>query len=548
MTRREVKLKVDMEGVLNACKSIDKECVEDVYTMYYSSSDTLLRFVKKLKVILSNNIKIESKYSEEENKAVLDIIMNDICQYLINAACGLGEITYKLCIALKNSNDKISKKMIAIIANDLIKPNSFIYRPEHGINMQFDKDKPLENIDPDDENADLSVRTYTLEVDSTGFTSMESFLQASAERLDAYNLYYFSALDDLNFTNDSNLLIEKYYSLSELYTKTYKNTDVLLIDYGTRLVYEKQKEIEELNKLIEEINCTSDDKKKDSLILQIYKLFSRKDLGIIYSIINNLRDIRYEKSVQINAINMVEYMINNNVFLEEKDGEKILNIGTNLYDFYKNYINSSIYFRELLEEKRNKIKKEKELCLQELEDEKALYSQLKEEETEEIEKVKCAINNIENEIHLLECDDEKEYIIGKYIFAGILQKSENLRYNLVTEQIKYIFKKIEAFANAQKIKTREAVKLHKRNEKLEELEEKETKESEEEKERVEAEPKSLFRRLISENGKVATIFTGTVALGVATAATLNNYYSNESVENSSPSNFKAARSGKLKND
>ncbi|KAI5191707.1 hypothetical protein NEMIN01_1640 [Nematocida minor] len=548
MSRREVKLKINMEGVLNACKSIDKKCVEDVYTMY--SYNTPLSFVKKLKVILSDNIKIESEYSEEENKAVFDIIINDICQYLINAACGLGEITYKLCGALKYNNDKISKNMIAIIANKLIKPNPLIYRPEHGINIQFDKNKPLENIDSDDENADLSTRTCTIEVDSTGFSSMESFLQASTERLDAYNLYYFSALDDLKSIEDfEDLLIEKHYTVNDLYDKTYKNTDVLLIDYGMRLICEKQKEIEELNKLIEEIECASDDKKKDSLVLQIYKLFSREDLEIIYSIINNLLDIQYEKLVQINAVEMVEYMINNNILLEEKDGEKILNIGTNLYDFYKNYTNSHIYFRKLSEKKGNKAREEKELCLQELEDEKALYSQLKEEETEEMERVKCAINNIENEIYLLECDGSKEYI-GKNIFAGMLQNSEYFSSNLYTEQIKYIFKKIKAFANAQKIKIGEAVKLHKRNKELKKLKEKEAKETEKEKERVEAEaePKSLFRRLISENGKVATIFTGTVALGVATAATLNNYYSNESAQNSSSSDFKTVRPGKLKND
>ncbi|KAI5192047.1 hypothetical protein NEMIN01_1795 [Nematocida minor] len=545
MARREVKLKIDMEGVLNACKSIDKNYIEGIGDMY--DFDNLLRFLKKLKVILSDNIKIESEYSEEENKAVLDIIINDICQYLIDTQYGLETIR-GLCFALKNNNDKMSKNMIVIISNELIKPNSLIYRPEHGINMQFDKDKPLENIDPDDENADLSTRTYTLEIDSTGFSSMESFLQASAVRVDIYNLYYFSALADLKSMDDFEVsLIEKHYSLSDLYTKTYKNTDVLLIDYGTRLVYEKQKEIEELNKLIKEMERTSDDKKKNDLILQIHKLFSREDLGIIYSIRNNLEVVRYEKSVQINAINMVEYMINNNILLEEKDGEKVLNIGTNLYDFYKNFRNSRMYFRELSEKKENKLEKEKELCLQELKDKKALYSQLKEEETEEMERVKCAINTIENEIYLLECDGKKEYI-GNYIFGCMFQNSEDFSDNLYPEQIKYIFKKIKAFANAQKIKTGETVKLHKRNEELKGLKEKETKELEKKKEKAEAEPKSLFKRLISENGKFAAIFTGTVALGVATAATLNNHYSNESAQNSSSSDFKAARPGKLKND
>ncbi|KAI5192919.1 hypothetical protein NEMIN01_2289 [Nematocida minor] len=450
MARREVKLKVNIEELLNAFQTIDRKYVSKIGDV--CNDDLIEIFLNGLKDIFRKHLQIESEHSEKENSVILEAIINNMNHYFIYNEHG-RIIIFTLHDALRDRDSKRIRSMVIRLANELIKPNSLIYRPEHGINMQFDKNKSLENIDPNDENADLSARTYTLEIDSMGFSSMESFLQASAERLDAHNFRFISESGDVRDINNLKMgsLALKRYNLYELYTKKYENTGMLLIDYGMKLIYEKQKEIEELIDLINEINYTSNNEIKDTLMEEIPKLFSRKELGIICSIRDNAPSITTEKILQTRILNLVEYMIKNNIFLEEKNEEKVLKIGTNLNGFYENYINTSERFVKMAEDNRNRLNDEIKVYSQILKDKEALYFQLGEEETEEKERVKCSINNLENEIYLLKCDSEKEYIT-KSVCIDRLKKNRRTLEFLSVEQEEYISRKIKEFANAQKIK------------------------------------------------------------------------------------------------
>ncbi|KAI5193016.1 hypothetical protein NEMIN01_2360, partial [Nematocida minor] len=141
MAMKEVKLTINVEGILKKCQSMDRNDAS-------ITSVRTISHMNMLKRIIKNNLKIESKeLSEQKKETILKIIKNNIFQHLtysLNEDSTMRTMVYELL-----SGDEEDVKCVFIsLANTLINPDPLIYNPEHGINRQFDTHrKMIDSVD-----------------------------------------------------------------------------------------------------------------------------------------------------------------------------------------------------------------------------------------------------------------------------------------------------------------------------------------------------------------------------------------------------------------
>ncbi|KAI5192620.1 hypothetical protein NEMIN01_2119 [Nematocida minor] len=459
---REVKLKIDAEGIVKAAL-----CIKNMKNMdkVVASCDRV-SYLAILKNILDRNIRIESEHKDGKEKTILDIVKNDIYQCFTHNEY-MAPSANNLHYALKHGNDRSIRQETIYLINDLITPNTLIYSPEHGIYIQVDRNEPLESIDSQDDNADLSTRTYTLQVDDE---NLENVLQITSENLDRQNLCYLSILPDLKYMAAIKKYssVEEFYTLDELYTLT--KDGVPLVDYGLRLIHEKYHDIVELVDLIEEVKVISN-KPQDTIKKEVSELFTtEEDLRIAISISNHVEQIEHEKKMHSYMISMMECIENSTDLLDEKDGSKVLKIKQDLSDFYENYVHSTglidIIFKkgdklsiereamsECLDAKKEEYNK-KEGSLEEWKKETNLssqdYAQTEKEKKDEIKALKRSINHLENDMNLQEWAIKR--VALKYGDICTFQNIYHILSSLIPAQRDCIVKKMKEFGKLQKIK------------------------------------------------------------------------------------------------
>ncbi|KAI5193284.1 hypothetical protein NEMIN01_2446, partial [Nematocida minor] len=332
MSRREAKIKVNVEGIVEKCKSINSRYSED----FLNANCRKPSYLVILKDIFGgDSLKIESDHSKEEKERILDIIINDMSQFLIdNEYQDLS--MYVIGQALKSKNDKsIESKSIELI-NKFMKPNPFIYRPEHGIHRKVAINESFEPLYPDEDSPYLSTGTsYTLEIDDT---KLQNALQLSEENLrKKYFVYANSLLYLLKPTNN----LKKYSSIKKIYTLDglydLKEKNVTFLDYGLRLICDKYYTFKRLIERIRKMEA--DSCKPENIEKEIKKAFIQEDLDIIISIIDNLEEIKYEKNIYDRMVRALDYMANNTTLLKETEGgPNILRIKADLSNFDEDYI------------------------------------------------------------------------------------------------------------------------------------------------------------------------------------------------------------------
>ncbi|KAI5189825.1 hypothetical protein NEMIN01_0688 [Nematocida minor] len=422
---KEAKLKINVEGILDACQS--SKTMKDMYKAREFGSD--LANLTVLKNILDRNMEIESEnYSEEEREILLNTIKNNIYKYFMYTD-HRKETICDLQRALNSENRKIIKSAVIPLIKRLGAPNILIYNPEHGIRMQIDMDETPESIgliDPD-----ISTRTYTLEIDNTKFASLESLNWSSSESLCreffclTKNLYNLGSVNALKkYTSE-----KEYYTLDELYTKTYEGTDVSLIDYGLNLILEKYYETAVLIKKAKEIEANFNINTYNEIKAEIKELFVQEDLKIAISTINSFEEILEEREICENMVKVVEYMTNNGKVLEQRHNpRKMLEINADLDNFYEDCIVIT-YLKELVDQgiddlgkKRRALSESsgiknaelsrKEAELKEWKDtadpNSQDYERIEKEKMEEIEALQCDINDLDNNLELINWELKRE--------------------------------------------------------------------------------------------------------------------------------------------
>ncbi|KAI5193334.1 hypothetical protein NEMIN01_2482, partial [Nematocida minor] len=333
---KEVKLVIDLEGILKAYSTIDSEY--DMKELFRSHDD--LCYITILRHVLDKNIKIESElYSDEEKKFLENAIKNRMYEYFMFNDSKDDDATMHILqrsLSHSRNNPQYNNKPTRLL-DDLMEPNIFIYNAEQGINMQYDMSKAVERLEIDDVNASLGTREYTLKIDDTKFTNLESLYRSTSMRL---SREFFCSSENLRDLVDMNVL-KKYfpeeedYSLYKLYNTKHEKTNLPLVDYGLCLIFEKLSEIRALVKEIKAAEAASDKNALNEINAKIRKSFSPGDLGIAVSVYNNIEYITCEKEIHNSSIKALEYMINSEKVLEEKDGQKILKLSTDLRTFYK---------------------------------------------------------------------------------------------------------------------------------------------------------------------------------------------------------------------
>ncbi|KAI5192611.1 hypothetical protein NEMIN01_2110 [Nematocida minor] len=431
MTIREVKLKINVDEILRACRFDNST---DSINPFIANSDRL-GFLITLKNVFSKNIEIEDvqpdgkeddQYSRAEKKHILDAVKNNIYRYFIYENYK-AEIMNNLYIAIKaRNNESIRNKCIRML-NELIKPNPSIYNPKHGICRKIDANEPLETIPLDNETSSVGSRTCALEIDDTKFSSLESLLQSTSESLDReFFFYIYNSNESANMIAlKSYSTIKEYYTLDELYTKTCKGSDVLLIDYGLNLVRERYLEIDGLIKTIKEIEGISKDSQKISE--KINEVFSSEELKVVISINDNLTRIAREKDLENCILKAIEYMANGTSLLKGIIGKKTLAIDADLRNFSGDYITGRSGLKRILSEKKRAELNRKIV--------------VKEEEKEEIEKSGQSGSAIANEIHSLKYRLQNSNMQLDNIY--VLLDSLNYFSGTSLAQKNYLFKKIE---------------------------------------------------------------------------------------------------------
>ncbi|KAI5192960.1 hypothetical protein NEMIN01_2316 [Nematocida minor] len=344
MTKREVKLKVNVEGIVKACQSSE---VKSMFRSKFPSE----RFFPMLKKILDKNLEIEGEYSEEEKEDILNIVKTRIYDCSVYHFSALDTDNLYYALEKENNDDFIKEKAIALI-NSIIGQNPAIYNPEHGVCRK--------NNSADAVGDDLSPITCTLEIDDAKFSNLKGMLHFTSEILDRKLLcsmsFGCSLMDDLKVY----LSGKTYYTLDELYTSMYKNTDIPLVDYGLKLLFNKYQEMENIIK--ENKTEGADAENKQKIVKEISNLFISEDLEIVLSIIDNSRNIHYEKNARDYMTQALEYLANDTAFLKETDdGPNILRLKTDLTNFYEDYVvNKDKNLKKLVDKRKDKSSKEVE--------------------------------------------------------------------------------------------------------------------------------------------------------------------------------------------
>ncbi|KAI5192918.1 hypothetical protein NEMIN01_2288 [Nematocida minor] len=473
MVTREVKLKVNVEGIVKSALSIKNKYDQE----FYNTSSEQLRHLTILKDIFDgNNLEIESDHSEEEKKVILDTLRKDIYLYFIENGYQVPSMQY-LYSVLKGGRDASIRSEAILLANHLIKQNPFIYRPDHGICRKSVAGELFDDINPENAAPDLSTRTYTLEIDATKFVNLRSLMEANAESLSRQNYLYvdtaarFKGIDVLK----KHVHLRKFYTLDDLYTKEYEDTKTSLLDYGLELICRKYHDIEKLSEEIEEPKIIYKGL-QDDIADKINKVFVQEELEIVIPILDDIKKIGYEKSLHKSIIYTLEYLVNNTALLKEPaSGLNVLHIKKDLSDFYEDNVTGKglekivddkvdEITREMLKHidslnRENEEYTEKEARLQRWMEEyrnklnTQIYNKMVEEKNKEMQEAVFSINDLNNKIYLLACDKERETIRSK----SLVELKKNLKSlpELTLLQKQHLLEKIKQFAKVHNVKVEE---------------------------------------------------------------------------------------------
>ncbi|KAI5191929.1 hypothetical protein NEMIN01_1747 [Nematocida minor] len=435
---KEAKLKIDIDGIIKACKSINSADAMKEYV----AGENKISHLFILKYILKDNLKIESdEHSEEEREDILDIVKNNIYRYFIDATYEVEDMD-KLHEALKTGKSApIESEAISLI-DKFVKPNPFIYSAKHGIRRKNNTDE--------DESTDPSTRTYTLEIDDANtppnLKSLARFTSAGIDGLFLnyiFNLLLQSARVLKNYSDDST-----YYTLDKLYSTTYEDTGVPLVDYGLSLFCEKYYKIAELVEKIREMETNK--ASREDIVGKIRKVLSPEELSLLFSIKNDIPKIVLGKKLQNSMIKAVEYAKSDIPLLTRTDGLDILDINTNLSKFYERYITANTASNADIN--ISKLEKKVEKKTQALEEKRRKYDQaVKKKDRKETEKTTRSINVLKNDIYLLECDIKRVKLQSNNIYRLLY----NIKYTLPIlnpVQKKCIIEKVEEFRTIRRIK------------------------------------------------------------------------------------------------
>ncbi|KAI5192610.1 hypothetical protein NEMIN01_2109 [Nematocida minor] len=479
MMKKEVKLRINIEKILEACNSIASKETSG----FIGNGDSTV-YMSELRAIFNkDSLEIESEHSAEEKENLLSAIKKKIFQYFAYNKYGMEDMSSLHEALMIGRKDLITSSCIRVL-NGLIRENPFIYNPRHGIIGKIGADGAPETITLSDDNQDLSDRTCLLEVDLTNFSDTKSLLQFASEGLDRESFSYITFTAHLirNSMNMDAGILKKYSpglkerTLDELYTKKHKDTGVALIDHGMNFFYENYYKFQRLIIDIKgmDANLNSDlEIDLEEIAKKIGEVFtSEEDLEIFVSIKDNLTKVSYEKEIQKQTLKAIEYMANNALFSKEADGSIILKTSNSLSDFYRRYINKDLLevvkknknrLNEEIEAKFASLEKEEEICeekerlLQEMaNNEDPLSSedstQVKEAWEKALQECKVLIKNLRHEIYLLQCAINKENLEH----TSILKLLDNIPYAtspyFSPTQEEYMFEKINEFGSALNIK------------------------------------------------------------------------------------------------
>ncbi|KAI5192915.1 hypothetical protein NEMIN01_2285 [Nematocida minor] len=423
---KEVKLKIDVEKVVHTCLSIIK-------TKVPLKHDTKKEHLYLVMDIFEKSLEVENcTLDNQEKEMILLLVLSNIYLYFTYNPYGIEAIN-NLHLALKARELKDIKHWAIHMMNEVIRPNTLIYRPEHGIHRQVSKNEALERIDPDGEKGGLSPRTCTLTIDDTKFLTLESLLNSNLESLDRE-----SFSDIAHLTKKLNIgalkkysKTQSYYSLEQLYTLT-KN-DMALVDLGLKTIFEKYQEIKSLLNVIKETeNLSYADKEVAKDVKKLFRI--EGELEMVISIKDNIKKIESEKTAQKAVISAIEYMANSTPLLKEMSSSNTLRIHPSLLNFDRYYISGDDGLVQIVNQKKEERAKKIARSALALEKEKkrktpnAIY-----------------VNNLENEKYLLECEQKKDEL------QLSIPKNMHFLFEISPDQIAYIIKKMEKFTKARKI-------------------------------------------------------------------------------------------------
>ncbi|KAI5193208.1 hypothetical protein NEMIN01_2413, partial [Nematocida minor] len=364
MTRREVKLIINVEGIVQKCRDINS--MEDMKEVV--KYDDKLSHLAILKCILKDNLKIEnSPYSDEENQHILSILENDIYYYFLYHGFEASRVMFELRDELENKYDDLIRTRAISLVNELINSNKFIYNPDHGMNRKNEGVKFIKINDGTDKN-NLGTRTYTLEIDDAKLPDLKRIADFTEETLNRDNLRiasYYVRFKNILLLKDF-VSIQDCYTLEDLYTKKDEKTNMSLVDYGLDLIHKKYFEIRDLVEKAKEAN--DDEAQKQSIINQLNGLFpSEGDMRVFLSIIENSPKILNEKEVQKCMIKALDYMATNTDILGKVGEQKVLKIKSDLSNFNRDYMSIYEGLKRKVQDAIIKLEHEKEALKEEKE-------------------------------------------------------------------------------------------------------------------------------------------------------------------------------------
>ncbi|KAI5193378.1 hypothetical protein NEMIN01_2512, partial [Nematocida minor] len=200
-TVKEAKLKIDVREMLQACIFINAPGSKVV--LEHSTPKEHLAILESM---LNENIEIESEqYSKIEKEKILKILKTNIRKYFAYDENGLYFMR-ALHTALRDRNEGEIIDCFIHLVNEIIKPNTLIYSPEHGINRKNEKVEKIIKLADDSDNID--TKTYTLKIDDTKFESLDSLLESATESLDREA--FASTVDMINQVGMNMNVLKKY--------------------------------------------------------------------------------------------------------------------------------------------------------------------------------------------------------------------------------------------------------------------------------------------------------------------------------------------------
>ncbi|KAI5193238.1 hypothetical protein NEMIN01_2434 [Nematocida minor] len=491
---KEVKIKINVEKIFTACqgiKSTDDLLKHDTPKDYTdlidrifkdsieiaSSADDKIASSANDEIVTNADDEIENSKNDEiannandeivtnaddkiansvsdarEKEPILKILNNRVREFFAYNTYGESKIR-DLYKALKDKKQEEVRKHSIMIINELIQPNTFIYNPQDGIHIEPRRDNiPRSYLYTEDEPPALHSRIWTLEMDCTDSSTLESIVKIATESLDREFFYHFSYLlfsehskyIPRNEYKDTNILKKylpqkKNYSIDKLYT-LHADDGTLLVDYGLKLMYSKYYEIKELCETVKKMEANSS--RKEIILRKISKVLAEEELRIVTSIIDNIYEIKNEKYTQKGMIDAIEYIA------DKKDMPKVLNINSDLSNFKKDYLDENGVLTEKVNERKDSINREIEAIETDRNNKKETLAQAKREgkSAGEIEGLEHSIDELNYKIFLLiyKTRKEKEYFHNIDFNMNFYDSMEPI-------QKKHILKKMEEVALRKKI-------------------------------------------------------------------------------------------------